>query len=79
MGGQPFALAMERQMVAVPETVKAKSREMYGKIPVQYVGIFTNGSLPKYNVEEYPGNLDLIFCNRLRFIRFKCLLFISIC
>ena len=58
MGGQPFALAMERQMVAVPETVKAKSREMYGKIPVQYVGIFTNGSLPKYNVEEYPGNLE---------------------
>ena len=25
---------------------------------MQYVGIFTNGSLPKYNVEEYPGNLE---------------------
>ena len=58
MGGQPFALATEHQMIAIPETVKAKSREMYGEIPVQYVGIFTNGSLPKYNVEEYPGNLE---------------------
>ena len=59
MGGQPFTLATERQMVAIPEAVKAKSREMYGEIPVQYVGIFTNISLPDYNnVKKDWGNVE---------------------
>ncbi|MFR1240447.1 MAG: hypothetical protein ACLSDJ_04700 [Butyricimonas faecihominis] len=58
MGGQPFALTTECQMVAIPEAVKAKSREMYGEIPVQYVGIFTNSSLPGYNVKEDWGSVE---------------------
>ena len=59
MGGQPFTLATERQMVAIPEAVKAKSREMYGEIPVQYVGICTKISLPDYNnVKKDWGNVE---------------------
>ena len=41
MGGQSMALASGLAL-EVPEYIKAKSREVYGVLPVNSVGIFTN-------------------------------------
>lgn len=42
MRGNPLAFRAEDMMIRVPESVKAKSREMYGEVSEHWMGMFTN-------------------------------------
>ena len=54
MSGDPLSVAAASRMIEVPESVKAVSRERYGVLPAEWMGMFTNQDIPEACREAEP-------------------------
>ncbi|WP_065219559.1 MULTISPECIES: zinc-dependent metalloprotease [Butyricimonas] len=63
MAGDPFSVVSASRMIEVPEPVKAYSRERYGILPAEWMGVFSNREAvavcrEAVPVTTLPGNIE---------------------